>query len=84
MSIKRINVDIKGKGIIISVSSDSSFMPLYAGKNIDEALEVLDAYEKSNIKKLEDQIKFINRSVNSAKAQILQLKEAENEPNNTK
>lgn len=73
MNLKRLNIDIKGKGIVISVSSESSFMPLYSGKDINEALRVIDDYERSNTKKLEDQIKFINRSSNAVRAQILQL-----------
>lgn len=83
MTLKRLNIDIKGKGIVISVTSESSFMPLYSGKDVNEALKVIDEYERSNTKKLEDQIKFINRSSNAARAQILQLvQEDKNETNN--
>lgn len=85
MSIKRLNVDIKGKSVVISVSSDTSFVPLYAGKDLNKALQAVYDYEHSNLKKLDDQRKYIARTALAARTQILQLiQEDKHEADNTK
>jgi len=78
VSVKKLNVEINGKSVVISASSETSFIPLYAGKDLQKALQVVYDFEHTNMKKLDDQRKYLARMSLAARTQILQLIQGDN------